>query len=153
MDNCRKSKDRQFNRVSSKLGINSPLLGLYKKEVSSFVNKHVNRYYLLVFGKFAHTFWVGRYGESSVGDFLWRRKFMGAKLCGGNFRLGEYAIIPLRISFNLPYFLFAGSILHVEMFMVIVWDKFLPGLNCLEDLSVRWGGGFSGGGAVYVTII
>ena len=48
---------------------------------------------------------------------------------------------------NLPEFLyevllmscclFADSILRVETLRVIVRGKFSPGLNCLEDISVR----------------
>ena len=33
-------------------------------------------------------------------------------------------------------FLFPNSILHIEMFRIIVWGKFSPGLSCLENISV-----------------
>ena len=66
-----------------------------------------------------------------------RREISKGKLSRRNFTLGGFDEIPIRNSFYLYYFLFADSILHVEMLMVIVWGKFSLGLNCLNDLSVK----------------
>ena len=74
-------------------------------------------------------------------NFPWGRKFLEDGLSRGYFTLGEFARIPARNSFHSSNFLFAKSILHVEMLRGIIQGKFPPGWNCQEDLSL--GGDFA----------
>jgi hypothetical protein len=53
----------------------------------------------------------------------------------GKFTLGYFPEFLYKILL-ISCFLFADSILCVEMLKVIVRGKFSPGLNCLENISV-----------------
>ena len=62
--------------------------------------------------------------------------FPGEILCWG------FDKIPTWNSFYLCYFLFAESVLHVEMLWSIVHRKFSPGQNYLKDLGEIFTGNF-----------
>ena len=87
--------------------------------------------------------YLGRRGEDEFSaegilhgkNFPWRGKFRGGKLSRGNSTPGEYARVPIR-NLCMYCFLFADSILHVDILKVVVRGKFPPGLNCTEDISV-----------------
>jgi len=103
-----------------------------------------------------HAFILGRKGKFSSffswWSFPWSGTFPGGELVRGNYALGDFAIVFIRNSFYISYFLFAASILHMELLRVIVVGKFSPGLNCLEEISV--GRVFlPGGGARFSGII
>jgi hypothetical protein len=77
-------------------------------------------------------------------------KFPGGELVRWNYTLGEFARIPilfiilffqilLRILFICLAFSFSVSILRVELLRVIVWCKFSPRLNYLDDISMGRG--------------
>ena len=55
----------------------------------------------------------------------------------GKFIMGDFPRIPIRNYFYMSCFIFADSILRTEMLRVIVLGGFLPGLNCLKDVSVE----------------
>jgi hypothetical protein len=78
-----------------------------------------------------------RGGNFPLGGFSVGREVSGGLNFRENFTLGKFTRIPLQNSFCVSFFLFVDSFLHVWMLMVIVRDKFSPGLNCLEDLSVE----------------
>ena len=92
---------------------------------------------VFVIGKSVYFFRAGVRTNFLMGDFPHGRKFPRGELFRGSFTLEDFARVPIRNSFYLSYILFAKSILHLEMLMIIVRNKFSPGLNCLKDLSVE----------------
>jgi len=62
------------------------------------------------------------------------RIFLGDKILKENFIMGGLTRIPKQNPFYFK-FLFVSPTLRVEMLRVIVRDKFLTVLNCLDDFS------------------
>ena len=101
---------------------------------------------ILVIGKYTHIF--GRGGGEDIilcwsffhGEiFRGEENFKRVELVRGYLILEEFARILIQKSSYISCFLFSVSILRVELLRIIVWGKFSPGLNCLEDVSAETG--------------
>ena len=71
-------------------------------------------------------------------NFLWERNYLGGELEGKLYAWRIYRNSYAKFFSNVC-FLFPVSILSVETLRVIVQGKFLPGWNCIEDVSVGRG--------------
>ena len=85
-------------------------------------------------------------------NFLWGGMFPGSELFRGTYTQREFDRILIQNYFYMSCFLFSVSILRAKWLRVIVWGKFSPGLNFLEDISMERGF-LRGGGVIFPGII